>query len=162
MADAAKKPSDPSSAENWVNEIVARDEESKARQKAANAPRKQRSWLPVLIPLTAACVALSIWNPGRREPEPPKLTVTERQATTALGLEIAIEAVEAYRDSTGKLPASLGDAFPFPLNVEFKQLSNGIYTLSAGTGSKRVTYRSNGPRPGMDAIVVPVAEELLK
>ena len=156
MTDPAAKPRDPGAAESLVGDILDKDRDSRERQKAADAPKKQRSWLGVLLPVTAICLVLTIWNPWRPNLTATPMTGAEIEGASALGVDIAISVVEAYRDSTGQLPGRLTDAFPHPLGVEYNLASNGTYTLTSGTGGNRIQYRSSPPRPDLSGVLGPL------
>lgn len=156
MTEPATNPSNRDAAESWVDEIVHNNRESLARQRAADAPKKIRSWLPVLIPIAVVCIGLTVWNPGRRVTTSPKLGPVEQAAVNALGVEIAIGIVEAYRDSVGRLPETLAEATAIPLGVEYRISTNGTYSITSGKVGKRTQYRSNGPHPDLGQAFGPV------
>lgn len=160
MSEPAAKQSDPNAAESWVDEIVTRNQESLDRQQLAAAPRKGRSWLPYLIPATVVLVGLSLWDPGRQQPPGERQAALQANAAQVLSLEVGIGLVEAYRDSTGRLPATLADATPLPLGLEYTPHANGTYRLAAGPQGDRVVYRSDGPSPDLARVVGPLVEEM--
>lgn len=162
MSEPAAKPNEPQSAESLVGEIVTRNQESLERQRLAMAIRKRRSWLPYLIPATVILIGLSIWNPGRRQLAGVEQTAIQEKAAQVLTLEVGKQVVEAYRDSTGRLPHTLAEATPLPLGLEYSKDEAGNYRLVAGAEGNRVIYRSDGPAPDLARVIGPLVEEASK
>lgn len=162
MSEPAAKPNEPPSAESLVGEIVTRNRESLERQRLAMAVRPRRSWLPYLIPATVILIGLSIWNPGRRREAAVEQSPIQEKAAQVLTLEVGKQLVEAFRDSTGRLPTTLAEATPLPLGLEYTPHENGTYRLVAGAEGNRVVYRSDGPPPDLARVVGPLMEEAVQ
>ena len=162
MGTPEELPSDPAAADAWVNEIIAREQVSRERQLSADVPKQRRSLLPILIPVAVVAAVLAVWNPGATPVVSPKAPKIERVAASALSVQVAIRAVEAYTDSTGRLPASLADVLPATIDVKYQCLGDGSYRLQAGSPGNEVEYVSSGPAFELDAMVVPALQEAVK
>lgn len=105
MTDLANTP-DSESSEEYIAAIMDRD----SRQKAAVPPpapdpmRAKKRLLSILLPLAIIGVA---WNISRVSAAPTLFSPIEEEAGAKIFIYEAVLAIQAFRDSTGALPANL-------------------------------------------------------
>lgn len=76
----------------------------------------------------------------------------QRAATGLVGIHVATQAVNAYRDSTGVLPLSLEFVSAGGFGVGYSVTGTG-FVLVAASDTGLVTYRSDEELPDLIAVI---------
>ena len=144
-----------------VGEIVKqRKEKQQAAREAEQDRRSQRTLLPVLWVLMVIAVGLTVWNltrgGGGAQLQP--VSPAQRAATGLVGIYIAAQAVNAYRDSTGVLPLSVEFVGAGGFGVAYGVTGTG-YLLTAASDTGLVTYRSDEELPDLTAVMAMIGSQ---
>lgn len=135
----------PDLAAELVQDIITRRAEERKREAVAEQletlRRKQRPWLWWIFGLLPVLGILGIWNLVRRAEVPTVFAVEELDASVRLKIFLAAKAVQAYRDSTHRLPASLADVRMADIGLVYERAANS-YTISDTSGVLPLTYYS--------------------
>jgi hypothetical protein len=129
-------------------EIAASITTEQAKEKRATAPI---DWGPRLRLANAAlAVAVALWlffAPPDWLPQTAKDERSREQRELGLRIVLAAEAsrVNAYRDTQGRLPASLAEAGGDARSVRYVVTGEGQFTLSASDGAASLSYESSQP-----------------
>ena len=137
-----------------VGEIVRqKKEKQRAAAEAAQKGRSQRTLLPVLAVLMVVAVGLTVWTLTRGGGAQPLLvSPAQRAATGLVGIHVAAQAVNAYRDSTGVWPLSVDFVGAGGFGVAYSVAGTG-YVLVATSDTGLVTYRSDEELPDLTAVM---------
>ncbi len=125
---------------SYVNEIMAKEAE-KAAEPPPSAPKRKVSVTPALIVLTVVLAALTGWNISRLGERGEAFSDREIEAAVYLSMLIAIDDIEAHRDSAGGLPVSLEPIGAADLAIVYR-VEGDTYILIGAPGMPQVTYRS--------------------
>ncbi len=133
-------PESPESGSAYVDEIMEREAEIAAQ--APRQVRRRKNPVPRLIVLSIALIGLTAWNVARR-PTEPDAAAARRETAAELyeGILLAIDEIETYRDSTGRLPPDLITVGVYEEDVTYT-LEGNAYTLQTGLASSvSIIYR---------------------
>lgn len=146
----------PDTAAQLVADIIHHKVETARRQQEAAVAavqrrrRRGRGWyffvaLPLLVGLTA-------WNLARSTRAPVVFTAAERESGVRVRMYLAAQAVEAYRDSLGRWPASLS-AVGFGDAGFVYQAGGRVFEISDTSASVPLVYRrGDAVEPFADAL----------
>lgn len=143
-----------------VGEIVRQKKErQQAAKEAEQNRRSQRTLLPVLWLLMVIAVGLTAWNltrGGGAQLQP--VSPAQRAATGLVGIHVAAQAVNAYRDSTGVLPLSLEFVGVGGFGVTYGVTGTG-YLLTVASDTGLVRYRSDQELPDLTAVMAMIGSQ---
>ncbi len=112
---------------------------------AQNTPKIERSSaatrVPVILAVTVAFVGVVMWNFNQWAVEPPPLPQPEQETSLEVSLLVATQMIEAHRDQTGALPASLTE-LGIPEAAFTYRVLDEQYELFATEGGVTVRYDS--------------------
>jgi hypothetical protein len=114
------------------------------RQKAAEdlrraPPPRRRSGGLLLSVLGALFLGLSAWSLVRGDPNPEPFTPEQQDASLRLQVYLAVQALEAYRDSAGVYPPTLAAVDAEDAALVYLP-SDSSYTIVAAAGPVHLTY----------------------
>lgn len=121
---------------------VAKQQQQEAAAAVQHRRRRGRLWyflvaLPLLIGLTA-------WNVARGARRPAAFSAAERESGVRFRMYLAVQAVEAYRDSLGRWPADLA-AVGFGDAGLVYEARDRDYEINDTSGSVPLSYRRGDP-----------------
>lgn len=158
MTERSSQQDSRESVADLVGEILRQKKEK--QRAAAEAKQKgpsQRTLLPVLTVLMVIAVGLTAWNLTRAAgvgavARPLPASPAQRAATALVGIHVAAQAVNGYRDSTGVWPLSLEFVSAGGFGVAYSVTGTG-YVLVAPSDTGLVTYRSDEELPDLMAVM---------
>jgi hypothetical protein len=109
-----------------------------ARQTVVRRRRRGRAWyFLVALPLF---VGLTAWNLARAAHPPAVYTAAERESGVRFRMYLAVQAVEAYRNSTGRWPATLAAVGFGDVGFTYETSARG-YEIGDTSSAVPLTYR---------------------
>lgn len=126
-----------------VAQVTREEAEAKAAFKRRVRPRRTAGLLLVVL-LAANIVGWVVFPPARldtSDQRTPALVDRDLRLTIAN----AAGAIDAWRDSTGRLPATLAAAGRADEPLDYAPLDSGTYEIAGADGTLRLTYRSTTP-----------------
>lgn len=135
----------PDLAAELVQDIITRKVEERQREAVAEQletlRRRQRPWLFWIFGLLPVMGVLVIWNLVRRAETPKVFVADELDASVRLKIFLTAKAVQAYRDSTRRLPAGLADLGMEGIGLVYEHQGT-TYTITDTSGILPLTYYS--------------------
>ncbi|HET8836731.1 MAG TPA: hypothetical protein VFN08_18530 [Gemmatimonadales bacterium] len=124
-------------------------EEREARRAEAAARARHGTSRLIMVLSTSVLVFVSVYlyveRPDWVFPAPPTPeSLVVREASLRITVANAAQHIERFRNRTGRLPATLGEAGAHESNLDYEP-ANTVYKLLADTGGVRVTYDSGQP-----------------
>lgn len=125
------------SPQTYVAEILRREAEvGETAPPFAARPRR-----PVLVMLIGFMLAVTVWNVVVNTRPPQVFTPAQVEASTRFRIYLLAQDIEAYRDSTGRLPVGLDVLGQGQDGVTYVTEGSAYY-LTAFVGTERIRYRS--------------------
>jgi hypothetical protein len=122
-------------------ELVKQKGEEIRQARAAAQARPRRSRRPLyLVSMIVMFFGLTGLNVVRAGQDPAVFSPAEMEASVRFRIYLASQAVEAYRDSAGAFPATLGVAGIDDEGLLFLP-GRSTYTIVAENGAGRLSYR---------------------
>jgi hypothetical protein len=124
-------------------------EEREARRAEAEARRRNGASRLLMVVSTTVLVFVSVYLYVERPdwvfptPATPESLVV-REASLRISVANAAQHIERFRQRTGRLPATLGEAGAHESGLDYEPAST-VYKLLADTGGVRVSYDSGQP-----------------
>jgi hypothetical protein len=124
-------------------------EEREARRAEAAARARHGTSRLIMVLSTSVLVFVSVYlyveRPDWVFPAPPTPeSLVVREASLRITVANAAQHIERFRNRTGRLPTTLGEAGAHESNLDYEP-ANAVYKLLADTGGVRVTYDSGQP-----------------
>lgn len=122
-----------------VARILARDtaQRTRVRDRA-----RTRSRLPLVLGLLGILTALTVWNIWRLSRPIAPFTGAQLVASAEARLLLTANAIRAYRDSAGRLPATLRQAGLLDDGAIRYVVEDGLYTLTVEVLGRPLQYQS--------------------
>jgi hypothetical protein len=129
--------------------LKAQAEEREARRAEAEARRRHGTSRLLMVVCAAIMVFVGVYlyveRPDWVFPAPPTPeSVVVREASLRIAVANAAQHIERYRQRTGRLPATLGEAGAHESGLDYEPATT-LYKLVADTAGVRVTYDSSQP-----------------
>jgi hypothetical protein len=118
------------------------DEDEKARVRAST-PASRSIMFSASVVLFAASIYLAVARPAWfiRPPLPPDPPVIQ-DASVRLTVVREAQRINAYRVTSGRLPASLAEAGAAVAGLTYARINDSVFALSLPIGVDRMTFRS--------------------
>lgn len=133
---------------------VLRDQSERQHRRKAAPTKPARAGTPVQTwGVVAALAGLTAWvwisPPGFVQPAPPpEPSAPALEAGLRMELYFIVRRLLAYRDSTGRLPATLAPVLDDPGETEdllYEVMDGGMFFLAGVRGESTISYRSDRP-----------------
>ena len=140
----ASRLSRPDTAAQLVADIIHQKHDAKrraeetARMAVVRRRRRGRGWyFLVALPLF---LGLTVWNLARATHPPAVYTASELESAVRFRMYLAAQAVEAYRDSLGRWPATLTDVGFGDAGFAYTSTSRG-YEITDTSSAVPLSFR---------------------
>ena len=100
-------PSPRERASELVQDILKQEVEKRGGRHRPTLEGRRRRPAITLYVLFGVCLTLAAWNVMRSGPQPQVFTSSELDAGVRLKIYLAVQALQAHRDTAGTWPASL-------------------------------------------------------
>ena len=112
------------------------------------APRGGAAWIVVAV---GAMLTVRVWTSAPAAVSPPPLPApspVDVEAGLRMDLYVTVLRVQAFRDSVGRLPASLDEVMADPAEADgvlYEPLGGGVFRVGGARGDAAVSWRSDRP-----------------
>ena len=124
-----------------IQQKVAAVKQERAEQQQLVQRKKRHSALWYFAGLLPLLLGLTIWNLSRRGEVPEVFTPEELDASVRVRIFLAAQAVQAYRDSLGRWPASLAAVGMGDGGLVY-QRTDSIFTVTDTSGGVPLVYHA--------------------